>query len=863
MESVTVEEAAGFVSFLGGGKRRQLESRSRSEEPWQVRMTSDNPASAWDRINENFYSREEIYDVQWGARNLSNYLVSAAPYGGAIAMVRNQSKLQTYQASAAKSTIEVFSASGNLLHAVVADKGRIKGLGWLESEKMTVIGEDGLCRIYHNFQGDFSIMSLGSAAEHSGVSEVQFWESGFVALLNNQEFVGLTGNKDLRTLEFSTPRVGENQMIRSWGLLSPKHSLSGHLEVVVSAGPTILTLDTGECVDQDVTQGPFSHVCVSPEGDLVAAHGLDMKLFVMSSDFQRIFSTLSTDMSTPPSQISWCGNESIVLAWEDEIEIIGAYGGTLRYYFDDPIHLLPDVDGIRVLRGQKLEYIRRVPDSLVEIFKIGSTSPPAILLDAQQQFEGKSPKINYNIQLIRPQLAEAVDTCVKAAGHTFDSHWQKRLLKAASLGKSALDLYNSDVFVEMCETLRVLNSCRNYKVGISLTYEQFSKLSAERLIQRLLSRRQYTLALRLADYLHLPTEGIYIDWASVMVRTSSQQEDVICQTIVSRLSKKTGVSYEGIARAAYEEGRVKLATQLLDYEPRAGRQVPLLMTMEEDGSALVKAIASGDMDLVFYVLWYLKKKLPLAQFFRMINNKPTAASLIERYSRQQDLPLLKDYYYQADRRADGANVFFQESFDADELQTRLDKVRAGLKLLADSRENAFQSKILEEHATLLKSQHAMAADLGESFDGLSVTETIAKLVKTGQSSCAAKIKGEHKISDRRFWWIKLRALAERRDWDEIDQFSKSKKSPIGYEPFFQECLDAGNNRQAAKYIPRCTNVSAVTRVEMWVKAGDLKNGGQEAFRAKDRVALQQIRGRAPEGLIARELDSLLDQLPPR
>jgi len=493
MESVTVEEAAGFVSFLGGGKRRQLESRSRSEEPWQVRMTSDNPASTWDRINENFYSREEIYDVQWGARNLSNYLVSAAPYGGAIAMVRNQSKLQTYQASAAKSTIEVFSASGNLLHAVVADKGRIQGLGWLESEKMTVIGEDGLCRIYHNFQGDFSIMSLGSAAEHSGVSEVQFWESGFVALLNNQEFVGLTGNKDLRTLEFSTPRVGENQMIRSWGLLSPKHSLSGHLEVVVSAGPTILTLDTGECVDQDVTQGPFSHVCVSPEGDLVAAHGLDMKLFVMSSDFQRIFSTLSTDMSTPPSQISWCGNESIVLAWEDEIEIIGAYGGTLRYYFDDPIYLLPDVDGIRVLRGQKLEYIRRVPDSLVEIFKIGSTSPPAILLDAQQQFEGKSPKINYNIQLIRPQLAEAVDTCVKAAGHTFDSHWQKRLLKAASLGKSALDLYNSDVFVEMCETLRVLNSCRNYKVGISLTYEQFSKLSAERLIQRLLSRRQYIL----------------------------------------------------------------------------------------------------------------------------------------------------------------------------------------------------------------------------------------------------------------------------------------------------------------------------------------------------------------------------------
>ena len=37
--------------------------------------------------------------------------------------------------------------------------------------------------------------------------------------------------------------------------------------------------------------------------------------------------------------------------------------------------------------------------------------------------------------------------------------------------------------------------------------------------------------------------------------------------------------------------------QLLDYEPRAADQVPLLMSMQENEIALVKAIESGDSDL--------------------------------------------------------------------------------------------------------------------------------------------------------------------------------------------------------------------------------------------------------------------------
>jgi hypothetical protein len=38
-------------------------------------------------------------------------------------------------------------------------------------------------------------------------------------------------------------------------------------------------------------------------------------------------------------------------------------------------------------------------------------------------------------------------------------------------------------------------------------------------------------------------------------------------------------------------------------------------------------------------------------------------------------------------------------------------------------------------------------------------------------------------TDSRFWWIKIKALARNKDWEGLEAFAKSKKSPIGYEPF--------------------------------------------------------------------------------
>lgn len=123
--------------------------------------------------------------------------------------------------------------------------------------------------------------------------------------------------------------------------------------------------------------------------------------------------------------------------------------------------------------------------------------------------------------------------------------------------------------------------------------------------------------------------------------------------------------------------------QLLDYETRAADQVPLLLEMREDRIALQKAVNSGDTDLgqypyapsmppytngvilVYHVLLHLHKRLPLGNFFRLIEEGgpglAPAAKLLQVYAREQNRDMLRDYYFSEDRRVDSAILSLDEA----------------------------------------------------------------------------------------------------------------------------------------------------------------------------------------------------------
>lgn len=734
--------------------------------------------------------------------------------------------------------------------------------------------EDGTVRCYHDLQSDFIPFTLGHDADTLGVVSCKFYSTGLVALLGNNHLISVTSYTEPRPKLLAIPPT---EPVVSWGIIPPAYSLSRSVEVILAIGKTLFVVDATEAEDRSFDAGPFQHIGVSPRAEFLAFYTEDGKVWVVSGDWSEKLSEYDSKVKTVPKDMQWCGSNAVALAWEDEIHLIGPRSAATKFYYDSWVHLLPDVDGIRLLTNDVCEYIQKVPDETVDVFRLGSDSPAANLLEASSLLDQKSPKADDLIQLIRPSLAEAVDTCIKAAAHEYQIHWQKALLKAASYGKSVLDLYSSDDFVDTCDTLRVLNAVRFYEVGLPISYDQYRRMTPEKLIERLTNRNDYLLALRIADYLHLPKSKIQGHWAQQKVRVSTDPKEEICSLIVKKLHGKPGVSFEEIAHAAHHEGRVQLATELLNYEPRAGKQVPLLLDMKEDNIALDKAIESGDTDLVYHVLLHLRKKLPLASFFRVINSRPVASALIESSAWDQDRDMLKDLYYQDDRQLDGSNLLVLEALSQHDLHTSIDKLKSASKYLHDSRDTSaiFQRQAIDDAAKLLRMQEAFERDLGpragtpsstapgssstNSFIGLSANETMYHLIRTSNTKRALKVQSEFKIPDKTYTYIRLRALVAARHWIELEELAKTKKSPIGFEPYFNEILAAGNVGVASLFISKCTTLKPEQRVDMWVKCGLLVKAGEEAFKAKDRALLEEVRDKAT-GSAAVEVERLIGMM---
>ncbi|KAJ5946286.1 Vps16 N-terminal [Penicillium verhagenii] len=828
-------------------------------------MAPSNPLANWEKVGDSFYRKIPVYDAIFDEEvELENYIVSGAPYGGAIALYRDESKpIRLRDSQASRSSIDVYSCSGKQINRINWEQATIRGIGWSDKEELLVVAEDGTVRRYFGLDGDFTSFSLGNGAEEYGVRECQFWSSGLVALLSNNQLIAVSKYDEPRPKLLAPCPEGE---VSSWALIPPAQTLSRSVEVLLAVDKTVYLIDSTEAEDKILQDGPFKHVSVSPMGQFVALFTGEGKLWVVSNDFQSKLSEYDSKSRVPPSTVKWCGDDAVILAWEDEIHLVGPSGASSKYYYDGRVHVIPEFDGVRLLTNDTCEFLHKVHGVTEEIFRLGSGAPASVLLDSVDQLEKKSPKADENIQRIRSSLPAAVDTCIKAAGHEFDAYWQKRLLKAASFGKSVLELYNSDEFVEMTEKLRVLTALRDYQIGLPISYEQYLRLTPEGLIERLISRHEYLLAIRVSEYLQIPADRIYVHWASQKVRVSTVDDEAVCKLIVQKLEGKPGISFEIIAQTAYDEGRSHLATQLLNHEPRAGKQVPLLLNMEEDELALDKAIESGDDDLVNYVLLHLKSTIPLASFFRMINSRPMASALVETAARDEDPELLKDLYYQDDRPIDGSNALLSEALRESDPQRQTEKLALASRLLSDSKDPTvlLQQKLISEASQLLKAQESLDKDLADhsEFLGLSLNETVYRLFRAGYGKRAHKMQSEFKMPEKTYWWLRLRALVAKRDWGELEEIGRSKKSPIGWEPFYNEILGAGNTKLASLFVPKCTNLPVPDRIEMWIKCGMIVKAGEEAHKAKDVNTLELLRTKA-SGPAITEIERMINQLRPR
>ncbi|KAK2188750.1 hypothetical protein NP493_123g03022 [Ridgeia piscesae] len=772
------------------------------------------------------------------------FLIAVAPYGGPIALMRNDRNVPKAQRVATKPFINIYTSAGRDIAHFKWESGSVIHLAWSCKEDLLCIQDDGVVLVYDIFGNIKRHFSMGQDAKDLHVIECQVFNSyqgtGIAVLTTTYRLFVVNNIDDVRIRRLQAI-PGMEDAPSCWAMLNRDQSPHA---LMASQAELFLLDQTGKCdpVTPKMTSpaSRFLAISVSFNNKYLALFTDNQLLWIGSSDLQSVYCELDTKCTMVPKQLVWCGTGAVVGYWENILLLAGPKKDWIKYTNETPVYLLPEADGLRIIGQYSHEFLQRVPKAIEDILKIGSMASGALLYEAIKEFQKGSQRADEYIRLIRETLDEAVAQCIEAAGHEWEPSKQKMLLRAATFGKCFLTDYSPDAFVNMCQMLRVLNAVRDYNIGIPLTYTQLEKLTLPVLIDRLVLRRHYCLAIRICNYLKLPeAEGssrILAHWACYKVQQKHVPDEEVAHAIASKLDDMSGVSYADIANGAFEGGRVKLALKLLDHEPKAAEQVPLLMKMKKDELALLKAIESGDTDLVYTVLRNLRENMPSGDFLMCIRTKPIAYNLFIQDCRQQNRKMLQDLYCQEDSFLEQANLRVVDSYDEDSLETRLSCLLSAHEGYSKAKCD-WATKQTEEQMRLLRFQRQLEDELKDQYLDLSVHQTIYRLVLQNKHRHAENMRREFKVPERRYWWLKISALAQAGDWLELEKFSKSKKSPIGYEPFVEVCIQNKNRFEAQKYLSR---VLPDNKVTCYIKTGQLEQAAEIAFERKNDEELSTV-----------------------
>jgi hypothetical protein len=134
----------------------------------------------------------------------------------------------------------------------------------------------------------------------------------------------------------------------------------------------------------------------------------------------------------------------------------------------------------------------------------------------------------------------------------------------------------------------------------------------------------------------------------------------------------------------------------------------------------------------------------------------------------------------------------------------------------------FSYKATEDQIKLLLIQKDLEAEYNDKFVELSLAETLEKLIVLGQMKRASKIRSDFKVSDKKYWWIAVKAMAIAKDWEGLERFGRDK-SPVGYLPFVEVCVDFDRQKEAVEiYLPKIKDplerIEALCKLQFWEQA---------------------------------------------
>ncbi|CAH8546484.1 unnamed protein product [Schistosoma guineensis] len=420
----------------------------------------------------------------------------------------------------------------------------------------------------------------------------------------------------------------------------------------------------------------------------------------------------------------------------------------------------------------------------------------------------------------------------------------------------------ADHAAKVCQTLRLLNSLAVPWLGIALTWRQFRELGPNKLFERLLIRRHYPMAIELvrihqkhkwpisileesqSNYGTCTFTRLLAHWACNSSITSSGAATLISERVAAIVDKLFNNSSESkskssnhhanyystsiphldfadVASQAISAGRETVAEQILEYEPRAWRQVPLLLKLSRYNRALVRAVETGNPELITTVVVALQEqsKLPPADLAMVLRRHPIALAIYQETLEQADhsksgsenstKAALLNFDHENDHASEAKKIVLS-AYQENSLASRLTLLQNAEEIYRQSK-NDFMAQQCNAQVRLLKFQSKLekqeisapvfeiksipgsnrilpevvqSGSINEKlWVGQSLNTTLSRLLASGQSERQAdQLRREFRVSEKRFAFLRVVGMAiNNASWLEMDKMIRAKKPPVNVE----------------------------------------------------------------------------------
>lgn len=284
-------------------------------------------AAEWDLLSDRFYRRLTLYSpLPWstpaaagatssssgvsgaviGRLDLSTHIVAAAPFGGPIAAVRDDSKIVQLHSEPSRRRVLLFSSSGHPIASAPWPPllPRLHSLGFSSSLSLLALLSDGSLLRFR--LPDLQPSPCSSPVPllppaSGGVADALFWGGGVAILTEDNRVVVATDIEvdDPHPRHLADPGIGDEEHVLCMAVVEPQFVMSGSPEVLLAVGDRVIAVDEDgvQVLGEELEIGPVQKMAVSPNGKLLAAFAHDGRLLVIPTDFSRIIFEYECEVS--------------------------------------------------------------------------------------------------------------------------------------------------------------------------------------------------------------------------------------------------------------------------------------------------------------------------------------------------------------------------------------------------------------------------------------------------------------------------------------------------------------------------------------------------------------------------------------